>query len=388
MLGFIIPFLFPKEFGTVRDAVGNWIGERIGDLKNFLGLSPTPSTTPSEQISNWKPPYQGGQCATLYRFKISATYSTGTLYAGSALSGSQLVGAPLSDAQARQGSGVAGAMSNWKFSNQKNAFGTASTLRLSNGFQTITWAAFTNGDFVGASITWVERVDGLPDNCGNLPNPNPQPTLPYEQGGANAASPYTSNQLDTVYEGLPLALPTNLLGVLAGLAGLIGGALDALDGIKKIGDAIGTIQKLLDLLLKDKERRDRANPIFKKKLIGFWREIVDDDGYISLNWIPIGNKFAIPYAIQIVVESFPSTASRLLGTKSPDIGSDPYPLFYLQLQNNSFGIREVVHVRSLNSFHYLDSLDRGCFYNFRQNPECKAKFRVFYEIETDEVQAQ
>lgn len=388
MLGFILPLLFPKEFGTVRSAISNWIGERIGDLKNFLGLSPSPSTIPIEQISNWQPPYQGGQCATLYRFKISATYTTGTLYAGSALAFSQLQAQPLSDAEARQGSGYMGAMGNWQFSNQKNAFGTASTLLLSNGIQTIQWQANTNGDFSGASITWVERVDGQPDSCGNLPNPNPQPTLPYGQGGANAANPYDSNQLNTVYEGLPLALPTNLLGVLAGLAGVIGGALDALDGIKKIGDAIGTIQKLLDLLLKDKERRDRANPIFKKKLIGFWREIVEEDGYISFNQIPIGLKFAIPYAIQIVVEGFPSTASRLLGTKSPDIGSDPYPLFYLQLQNSSFGIREIIHVRSLNSFHYLDSLDRGCFFNFRQNPDCKAKFRIFYEIETDEVQAQ
>lgn len=388
MIGFIIPFLFPKEFSSVRDSISNWIGQRISDLQNFLGLLPAPSTIPNEQISNWSPPYQGGQCNTLYRFKISATYTTGSLYAGSALAYSQLIAAELTDSAARQGGGFPGPMGNWQFSNQKNAFGTASVLRLSNGFQTITWAANTNGDFVGASITWVERLDGLPDTCGDPPNPNPQPTLPFSQGGANAASPYDSNQLDTVYEGLPLALPTNLLGILAGLAGVISGALDALDGIKKIGDAIGLIQRLLDLLLKDKERRDRANPTFKKKLIGFWREITEDDGYISFNQIPIGLKFAIPYAIQIVVEDFPSTASRLLGTKSPDIGSDPYPLFYLQLQNNSFGIRVVIHVRSLNSFHYLDSLDRGCFYNFRQNPDCKAKFRIFYELETDEVQAE
>ena len=372
MIGFVIPFLFPKEFGSVRDAISNWIGQRIGDLQNFLGLSPAPSTTPSEQISNWSPPFNGGQCSgVMYRVQGIDIVTNEPSPNSFDVTVPGKIGAPSSITQSG-------------FTFYGFTYNNGSQFYNRGGAN---WYGIGK-DVVGVTITSVTRADGLPDTCGNIPNPSPQPTLPYEQGGANAANPYNSNQLDTVYEGLPLALPTNLLGVLAGLASLIGGALDALDGIKKIGDAIGTIQKLLGLLLKDKERRDRANPIFKKKLIGFWREIVDDDGYISFNQIPIGLKFAIPYAIQIVVESFPSTASRLLGTKSPDIGSDPYPLFYLQLQNNSFGIREVVHVRSLNSFHYLDSLDRGCFYNFRQNPECKAKFRVFYEIETDEVQAQ
>lgn len=363
MLLFIIPFLLPKEFGDFRNSISQWIGQRIGDLRNFLGLAPTPSTNPAEQLSTWQPPFKGGQCLVDYNVTMRDVYPSGV---GSSFTvglpgkigipkqlGSNLWGVPYGQGGATY--------------NRSSPFG-----------------------LIGIEILSVVRQDGGIDSCGDVPspNPNPLPTLPYSQGGANAADPYNSNQLDTAYEGLPLALPTNLLGVLAGLAGLIGNALDALDGIKKIGDAIGTIQKLLDLLLKDKERRDRANPIFKKKLIGFWREITEDDGYISFNQIPIGSKFAIPYAIQVVVESFPSTASRLLGTKSPDIGSDPYPLFYLQLQNNSFGIRDVIHVRSLNSFHYLDSLDRGCFYNFRQNPDCTAKFRIFYELETEEVQAQ
>lgn len=134
------------------------------------------------------PPYQGGQCNTLYRFKISATYTTGTLYAGSALSGSQLIGEPLTDAQARQGNGFSGAMGNWQFSNQKNSFGTSSQLRLSNGSQTITWSAFTNGDFVGATITWVERVDGLPDNCGSLSTPKLGETTPNQNGLGTGSS--------------------------------------------------------------------------------------------------------------------------------------------------------------------------------------------------------
>ena len=376
MIGFILPILFPKEFRDVGNSIGKWIGDRLGDLSNFFGLSPAPQTTAGQGTSSWVPPFTGGQCSGV-NYVVSGRDIVTNPPAGANLNWTVTVPGKISAPTSLVQSGFT--FYGFYYGNQ-----TANNFYNRGG---LNWYG-VGRHVTGIEITSVVRQGGLPDTCGNLPDPNPQPTLPYSQGGANASNPYTSDQLDTIYEGLPLALPANLLGALAGLAGLIGNALDALDGIKKIGDAIGVIQKLLDLLLKDKERRDRANPIFKKKLIGFWREIVEEDGYISFNQIPIGLKFAIPYAIQIVVENFPSTASRLLGTKSPDIGSDPYPLFYLQLQNNSFGIRDVVHVRSLNSFHYLDSLDRGCFYNFRQNPECKAKFRIFYELETEEVQAQ
>lgn len=134
------------------------------------------------------PPYQGGQCNTLYRFKIYARYTTGTLYAGSALAFSQLIADPLSDSQARQGGGYDGPMGDWQFSNQKNAFGSASTLRLSNGRQTIQWQAFTSGDFLGASITWVERFDGLPDNCGSLSTPKLGETTPNLNGLGTGSS--------------------------------------------------------------------------------------------------------------------------------------------------------------------------------------------------------
>ncbi len=106
----------------------------------------------------------------------------------------------------------------------------------------------------------VIRLDGQPDNCGNLSNPN-SPVPPSVGGGALA--PLDRNAPELVYGGIPPLTAGGILAALKAIAAAIGTVNDAIDGIKKIGDGLG---KIADFLA-GKEKKVPAN---REVLAGAW----------------------------------------------------------------------------------------------------------------------
>lgn len=364
---------------TISTGIAEWVSDRASDLANFLGL--TPSFASSPVAEPYTPPFTGGQCTFAYRGILDVRTATNPnqrlIYSwGPGGSGSFIAVGANPPTSAWGSFAINGKITGATFDL------SGSTYRFFVNGVHVANRVSTAGTVTGVNIAGLVPSSGGADSCGDLPNPSPP--LPTDYGLRSGGENYDSDDLLPVYEGSPIVTASGLLAALAAIAEAVKNIADVLQGIKKIGEAIAAIKKLLDELFNDKKERDKKDPSKKDRLTAFWRQCNSVDGYIFLNPVPIGAKLAYPYKIQFVVESFPPTSSRILGVNAPSISIDSLPLFYLYFQDDSSGIQSIKEIRVLNSVSYLPPYCTGIFWNFRLNPSAKAKFRLFYEVETEE----
>jgi hypothetical protein len=349
-----------------RDAsagVLGWVSDRLADLAGFVGLPSAPATELIQEPFTL--PFTGGQCVgrsyrvICERNRISTNQgiSLFTINTNGAILGTEF-------------RSINGAL-----------FWYLLTTSGGQGIVNVTQASANNDLYRIVSVT---PNNGLPDDCGNLPNPNPP--FPPEYGLVDAENGDDGTGGALVYAGLPIPTVAGILAALKTIADTIRVVADALDGVRKIGDAIKKIADLLDQLFGDKKDRDREKPKYRRYAVGGWYRCVAVDGFIALTPITLGGVQAIPYKIQFLANSFPASASRVLGVNSPSISIDSLPFFYLLLQENDYGVTSVKPIRTLNSSTYIPPFHRGVFWNFRLNPSINAKFRLFYQ--TEQIEAE
>ena len=163
-----------------------------------------PSVPPTAPLSkSYTPPFTGGQCEVPYILTYSISKGNNTFENGSVIvQGKSLLGYTLDTQQSPNP-----LYGNWQF-----------YLNFTNGTFGERTGAFIWSE--GASVVQfsVVRQDGLSDNCGNLPNPNP--TLPIGGNGLPSSPPpvlYTP----------PNTTNNNFFPLIAGLAAVAATALTA-----------------------------------------------------------------------------------------------------------------------------------------------------------------
>lgn len=171
---------------------------------------------------------------------------------------------------------------------------------------------FVEGLYV--SISTFVRNDGQDDDCGDIPNPNPQePT--NENGLTDAPFPDIENGEDILVEGVaPLVVPSALAAALAALRLAIDAAA--------IGNAIANALEELDRLNRARNNERKPTPDDeppadgKPTIVRYTFGFLEGDGYINL-YPDINTKYEGIY-LDIIIENIPVGFGKEFGRRSPN----------------------------------------------------------------------
>lgn len=317
---------------------------------------------PSSQLPPFVPPFVGGQC-------VGATYVIQYRYRQINSDGSVFLERFNTFSNSNIYRGDIASITVVSLKNGDSVNGVRVAHRDSSGNRIFANVPVGNTFFTGDSVlsdVQVQRTGGLPDNCGDVPNPNDP--IPPSVGGGNLA-PLPDDDPELVYAGAIVAPALGYLATLAAIAAAIKAAADTLDGIKKIGEAIDELRKLL-------EENEKEKPKNRTLWNSPWVSLSVDGGiFIPLN--QIGDVKLYPYQIQIEIEAFPSTCSRRLGIASPSFAHEE-PIGWVFPRSANFGYSESVAIRFLRNSISINQDTNGISYSFRENPSVKAKMRVWY----------
>lgn len=313
----------------------DYIKDNISKVANWVLGSPT-SDLSNGSDEPYVPPFEGGQCETVYILKVSfVIVSTGeriTPYDALTVMGKIDSIEP--------------------FNNEASSSGVR--VYSNGGVSTVSGNSSFYRDY---EVNDIRRADGLPDNCGNVPNPNPpSPTQdnPIPSGGEpvvqepllvdGGSSPPPLTPLEEVDDTLPEE------ATLPFIADTVKKVLDA------IASAVGLVNELIDLLDKLKKKE-----LGKKEIKIYPLGNVRKDGYISLASF-LSNKVE-PALINIVVFQVPKYRGKWFGEKSPH--RYEAPLGYIMPVDSQFCIiGEPLPVKFVRQSVELPSLAIGFYYHF------------------------
>lgn len=337
----------------------------LGGL-NYLRRQLLPSAPVTEPVGEpYTPPATGGQCSgvmykvTGFNLKtLNANGSTVVNY-GRINSGYQFL-APFKDAKVEFFDGLVNVIITSGNNVRGNLFGV--------GSQGATKAELT-------SVTIV-RVDGQADTCGNVPNPNPSPSIATD--GIATSTPPNPNNFLPLIAGIAAATAASFLAAKAAAAAALAAAKAAAiggnvaDAIAKLADALAEILKLLDELEKKKdEEKDEEKTVLKHD---FGR--VEKDGFLRLYPDENLTKLKLSY-VDIQVENIPSYLGKYFGQKSPNYYRYK-PLGYISFVSPTFGILETRQIDFRRVSLNPPENAFGFFYHFGLNGILKANLTGFY----------
>lgn len=219
----------------------------------------------------------------------------------------------------------------------------------------------------------------VPDNCGDLPNPNP--IVPIDRDGGDLYFIGDDDDPDDKYDPNGLITAAAILAGLAAIAAAIKGVADSLSGIQKIGEALEKIAELLKKLTDRNDEEDKKDPDKRGVSFGEWFELPIDGGF-GLKPITKGEKEYTPSQVQFLFEKFPSTCSRRVGDKSPS-WANYEPIGWAMPRSVTRGYYEPIAIRYLNNIVPLPRDCDGFSFSFRENPSIEGKVRIIYSYEPE-----
>ena len=338
-------------------------------------------TTALPSSPPFTPPFLGGQCNTQYLVTIRYTIPRKDGTAPVIITGEGLVQGPLPPLSA-------------PFVVQSGGFGS---IRHQAPYNNISRDLSGNYDqLFNAPITEIAsiaRTDGLPDNCGNLGDPNPTlpPSIPSGGVPQNSTPAITPND-ELVNAGLPVVFSPSALSALAGLAIALGNAIanaaaaaDALQAIKATADAVDKLAKSLDAYkdifeqlrkyLNKKEQEDDAK---KRYLIRQYGTILRD-GYLDITPRPAPIGFD-PIMLDFLCSNIPNGLGRFFGNKSynwfryTELGT----ICFLSPTLGVLSVHKIEHVRTSIA---IPELAVGFTYNMGLNGIIRARVSMLYTQE-------
>ena len=300
----------------------------------------------------YTPPFSGGQCPVIYQFDVTfldvASGNRSAVVNGS-------IQAPIKNISAF---------------NDRN--GTAGIdVEGANG--TVTFSFGSNNFTRDYEVSNIRRADGLPDNCGDLPNPNPVPTVASDGVSSVAAPIYDGDT--SIAAGSPIVPFNPVAAVLATIAAAVAAAGNALDAAKKIMDAIETIGRFLDEL-KDWLEDNLGDDDKKKSLFIHNYGSVRRDGFLRL--YPTGEVEGFkPVYLDLQLLAIPVGYGKYFGNLSPNFYRFK-SLGYISFVSPSFGILETRQIEFNRTSLNVPDNAYGFFYHLGLENQIRANVSLFY----------
>jgi hypothetical protein len=263
--------------------------------------------------------------------------------------------------------------------------GVNSVIQLRDGNGTIFVNRSSNPAFQRDwTVTRVVRADGAPDTGGDLPNPNPTPSIAID-GVADSAAPNLLAGANPIITGTPLAddgsggLATGADSDFTSASALapleIAGAIAAIAaGLSKLAKFLQDLKYLLDLLKKLTSKTNKSSFYYNYGNLS-------GDGFIRILSEPPDASITPLYVDLQFTEVNPSLG-KVLGNDSPNYYAFE-SLGNIRFVSSTFGVLSVTEVRHVRTSIQIPSLAYGFFYHFGLNGTNKANASGFYLKQED-----
>ena len=216
-----------------------------------------------------------------------------------------------------------------------------------------------------AQIAYVERLNGT-DNCGNLSNPNPPPSI-SDDGLFNPTNPTIGNDEGDINPAAIIiapALPLVLVGAIAaGYAAAMAAAktaTDILGGIQKLGEGFEFLKDLFKKLAEDLDEKEKLKPKNRDIVRQTYGQIKGDG---AIDFFPDNNTKFEPIQIDIIIVFIPTGHGKYFGSFSPHRYRYK-ELGYISFYSTNQGILETHSIQFKRSTLQIPPLAIGFIYHF------------------------
>lgn len=368
-------------------------------LASLLLDSVPPAVAPTlNGSSTYIPPFLGGQCDTGYWVQVRLKSNEGsTFYVWT--SGTQSENPDQISPNSSQQ--IFGGVKGITFSLQSNG----ANVTVIGGTNSVSFfiSNFGQGNNGLPDIFRVRRADGQPDSCGNLPNPNPPPSIGV--GGIAQSPPPIlapppngdTSKITLILAGIAAAIAAAAASaataaanaaaaaasaagngsVLGGIAQAVGGIAQAIgslaEGLKQIFKFLEEIEKQIRKIAtkeSDKEKEDSETVVRYE----FGR--ATKDGFLRLYPQNNPERFKLSY-LDISVNSIPSSQGRFFGNNSPNRFIYK-SLGYISFVSPTFGVLQTTEIEFYRTSIIAPENSFGFFYHFGLDGVLSANISGYY----------
>lgn len=323
--------------------------------RSVLGSPPTTTGTGTP----YTPPFIGGQCSTLYTLNVTAKQISN----GQRISfGNQFVNGPV--------------QSITPFTNNPT-LGNGITIRAAGVDTVVNGNAAFFEDFRAENPI---RYDGQPDNCGNVPNPNPTPPISSDGIATSDPPDFSGAAVNGIVTGTALAADGTAAAGEDGQDDFTdAGALAPTDIAGAIGKIAAGLSKVLFLLQKINELIDLLKKLFNKDNKSSFSYNFGNlryDGFIRLQSEPPTASIT-PLYLDLQATAIKVGASKYFGEKSPNYYNRE-PIGYIHFVSPTFGVLSTHEIRFSRTSIPIPSLAYGFFYHMGLDGVNRANATGFY----------
>lgn len=358
MLLFIVP-LAAWLYNQAADIASN-IGDFLRSVPSLLAPKPSPLSSP------YTPPFTGGQCITIYKVQY-------TLYR------TDIDGVETIQEQGEQNlqGGILGVQVD--VGTVVNASGGRSLtwfIKRTGGLSFAANISGSTGRFISGRgiITSVVRLDGQPDNCGNIPNPSSPPSIP-DDGLFKPNNPYITDSDDVVNPAaivlapaLPLVLVPLISSAIAAALSAARAAATALEAIQKVAEALEGLAELWKKLKEFLDEWEKNRPKKRDITRQTYGQILGDG---ALDFFAPNSKKAEAIQLDVIVTNIPIGFGKYFGNLSPSRYRYK-ELGYIAFYSVNQGILEVHSIQFKRNTLQIPPLAVGFIYHFGLDNQIKA----------------
>ena len=222
-------------------------------------------------------------------------------------------------------------------------------------------------------IEYVDRIDGLADNCGNLGNPIPAPSIP-DDGLFSPTNPVIADDNGTVNPAaivLAPALPLILIpAILAGYGAALAAAKaasDALEAIKKIAEGLESLKDLWGKLKEFLDEWEKNRPKKRDVVRQTYGQLIGDG---ALDFFPVNNQKYQSIQLDVVITTIPIGFGKFFGSFSPHRYRYK-ELGYIAFYSTTQGILEVRTLEFKRTSLQIPKLAVGFIYHLGLDDQIK-----------------
>ena len=328
-------------------------GELAGNLADYLRQGLQPPAPSTEGVGEpYTPPFEGGQCPVVYAFDITfLVVATG-------------------ERSAPVGGSVQAPIGNIETFEDRNG---AAGIEVTGASGTAVYSFGSKDFYRDYQLSNLRRADGLPDNCGDLPNPNLPPS-PAEDGLAQSPPPDLEDDRNLA-TGAPLVLLPSIAPLIAAAAAALGAAADLAGKAAALMDALAAIADALDRLA-GKENDKEPEEDEKKSLFKHNYGSVRKDGFLRL--YPNGEVEGFePMYIDLQLLSIPIGYGKYFGKLSPNFYRFK-SLGHISFVSASFGILETHEIEFTRTSLNVPRGAYGFYYHLGLEDVIRANVAMFY----------